>query len=174
MKHELRKLQIDNDKLKQSLRQKLDLKGVATKLKQVVCTADTADEFTVMIREGFVTQMQQVNRETLQTQELLKMLTQWVKQKFTIRITQNMSLQEVHSSLQKVSLRLNEGLSSIDHKYTEFDKTSSGMLSQSMPRPDNLDAKTKLTPEILAKEKIEESKFESSITIEEADDDDEH
>ena len=36
MKHELRKLQIDNDKLRQSLRQKLDLKGVATPLKQVM------------------------------------------------------------------------------------------------------------------------------------------
>ena len=43
-----------------------------------------------------------------------------------------------------------------------------------MPRLDNLDAKSKLTPENLAKEKIEESKFETSITIDEADDDDEH
>ena len=129
-----------------------------------------------MIREGFVTQMQQVNRETLQTQELLKMLTQWVKQKFTIRITQNMSLQEVHSSLQKVSLRLNEGLSSIDHRYTDFDKTSSGMLSQSMPatKPENIDAKTKLTPENLVKEKIEESKFEASCSLDEPDEDEEH
>ena len=54
MQHELRKLQIDNDKLRQSLRQKLDLKAHATKLKTVPEATCANDELSGMIRDGFV------------------------------------------------------------------------------------------------------------------------
>ena len=64
MKHELRKLEIDNDKLRQTLKQKLNIKETHTapiasskSSNLAMGTVSSVDEFTDMIREGFVEQM---------------------------------------------------------------------------------------------------------------------
>ena len=58
MKHELRKLEIDKDKLRQTLKQKLNIKETHTATiassKSSNLTINQVDEFTEMIREGFV------------------------------------------------------------------------------------------------------------------------
>ena len=40
------------------------------------------DEFTDMIREGFVEQMQQVNQEMLKVQEFITVVTTWINENF--------------------------------------------------------------------------------------------
>ena len=106
MNHEIRKLQIDNEKLRQSLRTKLDMKVSAAKLKTLPAS-ETNDEFSIMIRDGFVEQMQEVNRETLKAQQLIAILSQWLSKNFSVRITAQMSPEDVKSQMEGIVLRQN-------------------------------------------------------------------
>ena len=44
--------------------------------------SSNVDEFTDMIREGFVEQMQQVNQEMLKVQEFITVVTTWINENF--------------------------------------------------------------------------------------------
>ena len=68
MKHELRKLEIDNSKLRQTLKQKLNITTSMQPIKRNKNTqaSDRQDEmYDEMIRTGFVEQMQKVSEETM-------------------------------------------------------------------------------------------------------------
>ena len=64
MRHEIKRLESDNDKLRQTLREKLNLKGNHNHLNQNLSFSfreDTQesnkDEFYEMVRDGFIEQM---------------------------------------------------------------------------------------------------------------------
>ena len=61
MRHEVRKLELDNEKLRQTLKQKLNIKGQQYPNIAKSSAISKNDEFYDMIKDGFFEQMQAMN-----------------------------------------------------------------------------------------------------------------
>ena len=110
MRHELRKLEIENEKLRQTLKRKLEHKSslcLNYKKNQALSElseAKSKDEFYEMIKLGFTEQMTNSNSEMRQTQEYSQVITRWVSDTFNVKLLRTMQIAELKNILNGIDL----------------------------------------------------------------------
>ena len=98
LKHELRKLELENEKLRQSLKVKLSLKTTnCINQNKPKALGDlqkhvNKDEFYEMIKLGFMEQMTNINSEMRQTQEYSQVITRWISDTFDVKLLRTMQI----------------------------------------------------------------------------------
>ena len=110
LKHELRKLELENEKLRQSLKVKLSLKTTnCINQNKPKALGDmqkhvNKDEFYEMIKLGFMEQMTNINSEMRQTQEYSQVITRWISDTFDVKLLRTMQIQELKQILEQIDL----------------------------------------------------------------------
>ena len=110
IRKEIRRLEIENEKLRTTLKQKLNMKQSSClnaqkkKASDELLIAKSQDEFFEMIKIGFVEQMTNANSEMRQTQEYSQVITRWVSDTFNVKLLRTMQIAELKQVLDSIDL----------------------------------------------------------------------
>ena len=109
MRHEVRKLESDNEKLRQTLKQKMNLKTANTiPISAKPTMSNNQDDFYEMVRDGFFEQINSMNDEIQKSQQFSLTITKWLFDTFQIKLIKQMAAGDIEKRLAEVSERLKE------------------------------------------------------------------